>query len=70
MTNRTSGRRPASSSGRRQLARSQEEVVGETGRSDGPDPADDVLAQEPRRVRLVVDLVTDPDQAIAAGPGS
>ena len=61
---------PGKLHGRRQLARSQEEVVGETGRSDGPDPADHVRAQEPRRVRLVVNLVTDPDQAIAAGPGS
>ena len=68
MTNRTSGSAPGEVEGRRQLARPDEEVVGEARRADGRDPADDVVAGQPVRVGLVVDLVADPDEA-ARRPG-
>ena len=67
MTNRTSGQVAAPSQRRRQLARPDQQVVDETGATDGPDPAPDVVAQQPIRIGLVVDLVADPDQAVAAG---
>src|SRR4029079_16126602 len=54
---------------RRELARPDEELVHESGLADGPAPALDVVATEPVGIGLVVDLVPDPEQAIAAGAG-
>ena len=51
---------------RGELARPHQQVVGEAGPPDGGEPADDVRAQQPVGVRLVVHLVADPDQAFAA----
>ena len=67
MTNRVSGRRRASVEGGRQLSGADEQVVDESGLADRPDPAADVVTQQPLRVGLVVDLVADPDETIAAG---
>jgi hypothetical protein len=52
---------------RRQLSRADEQVVHESGPPDCCDPADDVVAHEPVRIRLVVRLVSDPDEVRAVG---
>jgi hypothetical protein len=57
------GRRP----GRRQLPLADQQVVGEPGLGDRGQPLQHLAAEEPRRVGLVVNLVADPDQGVAAG---
>ena len=52
--------------GRRQLARPDQEVVREPGGAHGRDAPPDVGASQPVRIGLVVDLVADPDEAVAA----
>ena len=56
---------------RRQLARPDEQVVGEARPAPtAAMPATDVVAAQPVRIGLVVDLVADPDEAVAAGPAA
>ena len=50
----------------RQLAGAHEDVVRETGLADGGDAFADVLSPEPLGIGLVVHLVPDPDQFLAA----
>ena len=66
-TNRTSGIARMVSTAAGSSRAPDEEVVGESGGSQHRDPAADIRAAEPVGVRFVVDLVPDPDQAIASG---
>ena len=50
-----------------QLARADEEVVPEPASLDGREPASNVSPTQPVRIALVVDLVPDADEAVAAG---
>src|SRR5258706_15400503 len=52
------------------LTGSDQEVVDQARIADRADPAPHVGAQEPTRIRLVVDLVTDAHQRASAGPGA
>ena len=71
MTNRTSGSRS-----HELAARPAARAAGPGGRRRGPaaptarDPAPDVVAQQPVGVGLVVDLVADPDEPVAARAGA
>ena len=51
---------------RRQVLREQQQVVGQAGVGDGPQPAAHVLALEPARIGLVVDVVADTGEPGAA----
>ena len=64
------GHLPGHDQRRRQLARADEEVVGQAGRLDRGQPAPHVRAEEPVRVGLVVDLVADPDEPLPARPAA
>ena len=66
MTNRRSGSAWAASNAAGELAGPDQQVVGEARPPDGGQPADDVRAQQPVGIRLVVHLVADPDQPFAA----
>ena len=52
--------------GRRQVLGEQQQVVGQARLRDGAQPARDVVALEPARVGLVVDVVADAHQALPA----
>src|SRR6266849_839265 len=56
--------------GGRKLTGSDQEVVDQTCIADGANPAPHVGAQEPKRIRLVVDLVADAHQPAAARAGA
>ena len=66
MTKRTLGHRAGDLERRRQLARPDQQVVREARARRRRGARDDVGAQEPLGVRLVVDLVADADEAVAA----
>ena len=53
-----------------QLGRQHEQVVDESGRAHRGDAPAHVRAGQPHRVRLVLHLVPDADQPVAAGPGA
>ena len=66
MTNRDLGQHRQLEGGRQLWVRTGQ-VIDEPCLADHPDPAADVVTQQPVRVGLVVDLVAYPDEPIAAG---
>ena len=61
---------PGHDQGRRQLARADQQVVGQAGRLDRRQPSPHVRTKQPVRVGLVVDLVADPDEPLPARPAA
>ena len=59
---------PRGRQGRRHLAGPDQQVVGEPGRADRGDAPADIGSSDPGGIRLVVDLMADPDEPVATGP--